>query len=400
MADPMVVVIGAGVAGTAAAWAAAKLGARVSVLHDRAGASALYSGALDALEWEQAAPTAWQADGDLREFAAALGLWQLGSRTLATREGVLRPALGSDAALLDLTPFAGRRVAVADLERDDWDAPLLARSFAAAPWARRTRTEFVATPLNALQSGYERRIAPYDFASLFDDPSRRQALADAIAKARPAADAWLFGPWLGLAPDTAAAIGRLAGVPVGETTSGTGAAAGARFELARDALLAKARVSMRRARVSDLNADNGGFLIETENEDAELSKSAPPIAAKAVVIAAGGVAAGGIRLTWEPERAQRGFELGFRAPVSLALDGEVLAGSGSLYGLSLESRGLGALERVGIALEVRGIPRATSAVPAGLHVAGDIVAGRPRTALEAAQSGLWAGAQAARDCSP
>lgn len=399
MAEPMVVVIGAGIAGTAAAWAAAKQGARVSVVHDRAGASALYSGALDELEWERASSQHVDTNGELGEFAAALGVWQLGSRTLATREGVLRPALGSDSALLDLTPFAGRRIAVADLERDDWDAPLLARSFSAAHWARSTGTEFAATPVNALRSGHERRIAPYDFAALFDDPTRRLTLAEAIAAARPVANAWLFGPWLGLAPGTAAEIGRLAGVPVGETTSGTGAAAGARFELARDALLAKAGVSVRRTRVSELSETSGGFLVETQ-DDAEPSRRVPPIEAKAVVIAVGGVAAGGILLTWEPERAQRSFALGFRAPVALALDGEVLAGAGSLYGLSLEARGLGALERVGIALEVRGNALAMGGAPKGLHAAGDIVAGRPRTALEAARSGLSAGAQAARDCSP
>lgn len=396
MTAPMVVVIGAGIAGTAAAWAAVKAGARVCVIHDRAGSSALYSGALDEREWEQAWSSGGAVSAELREFSEALGLWRLGACTLATREGVVRPALGSDAALLDLEPFAGRRVAVADLERDDWDAALLAKSFAAAPWSRRTRTEFVAVPLNALRSGHERRIAPYDFASIFDEPVRRRALAELLAAARPAAEAWLFGPWLGLEPGSAAELGRLAGVAVGETTSGTGGAAGARFEIGRDALLAKLRVSVRRAQVSEVAPNAGRFSVVVGEEP-----SAPPatLEAGSVVVAAGGVAAGGILLTWEPERAQRGFELGFRAPLALALDGEVLAGSGSLYGLSLESRGLGALERVGIALNDRGNALATGGAQEGLHAAGDIVAGRPRTALEAARSGLLAGARAARDCS-
>ena len=393
-----VVVIGAGIAGTAAAWAAAKAGARVSVLHDRAGASALYSGALDEREWDRAGSGGGApASAELAEFAAALGLWQLGARTLATREGVIRPALGSDAALLDLTPLAGRRVAVADLERDDWDAELLAKSFAASAWARRTRTEFVATPLNALRAGHERRIAPYDFASLFDDPVRLSALAESIADARPAAAGWLFGPWLGLLPGTASEIGRLAGVPVGETTSGTGGAAGARFESARDALLEKLAVAVRRTRVVELSSSGGRFLVATR-DDPGLPTAPVVVEAGAVVIAAGGLAAGGIELTWEPDRAQRSFELAFVAPLALALDGELLAGSGSLYGPSLEISGLGALERVGIALNDRGNPLATGGTQEGLHVAGDIVAGRPRTALEAARSGLSAGAAAARDC--
>jgi glycerol-3-phosphate dehydrogenase subunit B len=399
MAESMLVVIGAGIAGTAAAFAAVKAGARVSVVHDRAGASALYSGALDQREWDRGAPSSAIASKELEEFAGALGLWQLGARMLATREGVVRPALGADAALLDLSRFAGGRVAVADLERDDWDAELLAKSYAAAPWARHTRTEFVATPLNALRSGHERRIAPYDFASLFDQRVRKEALAELLAAARPAADAWLFGPWLGLEPDSAAEIGRLAGVTVGETTSGTGGAAGARFEFARDALLAKLGVSVHRGRVKELAERDGRFLVVTE-ADPEGSAPALSLEARAVVVAVGGVAAGGISLTWQPDHAQRGFELGFRAPFLLALDGEVLAGSGSLYGLSLEARGLGAIERVGIALNERGNALVTGGMPDGLYAAGDSVAGRPRTALEAARSGLSAGALAARDCSP
>ena len=72
---------------------------------------------------------------ELLEFSAALGVWDLVPtlRRVATLEGNVRPARGSDRALLDLERCAGKRVAVVDLERDDWDAPLLAKSFAASP---------------------------------------------------------------------------------------------------------------------------------------------------------------------------------------------------------------------------------------------------------------------------
>ncbi|MGE3675324.1 MAG: FAD-dependent oxidoreductase, partial [Polyangiaceae bacterium] len=47
-----VLVIGAGVAGVAAAWAARSNGAEVVVVADRAGASELTSGACDLRGWE------------------------------------------------------------------------------------------------------------------------------------------------------------------------------------------------------------------------------------------------------------------------------------------------------------------------------------------------------------
>src|SRR5687767_14513449 len=102
MPERDVVVIGAGAAGTAAAWAAARAGASVMVLHDRAGATALYSGALDLVPWDskdepqarRAAEDAVLADTELAAFAGELGVFRLVHCTLASREGVARRALG------------------------------------------------------------------------------------------------------------------------------------------------------------------------------------------------------------------------------------------------------------------------------------------------------------------
>ena len=133
MAEPReplpVLVIGAGFAGVGAAWAIARAGAKVQLLHARAGASALYSGIVDG-------PT---PGAETLELGMRLGLSIAGApRAVATREGVVRSAMGRDRALLDLEALAGRRIAVADIGRDDWDARLLAQSFAGSPWARRT----------------------------------------------------------------------------------------------------------------------------------------------------------------------------------------------------------------------------------------------------------------------
>ena len=88
-----VAVIGAGAAGTAAAWALSRGGAEVVSFNGKSGATALYSGALDASSWERAEPDE-PLDPDLVAFAAALGTWSVGakSRRIVTSSGVVRPA--------------------------------------------------------------------------------------------------------------------------------------------------------------------------------------------------------------------------------------------------------------------------------------------------------------------
>ncbi len=398
-----VVVVGAGIAGSAAAFAAARAGAEVVVVHDRAGASALCSGALDLEAWDtdasgEVAARAQRAltDAELAAFLTALGAHRLGGTApngvIATASGVVRPACAADRALLDLAPLAGRRVAVADIERDDWDASLLAKAFGASAWAEHTGTTFTPVFVRLLRTGYERRIAPYDFAELHDDPARGAALADALNAAAPDVDAWLVGPWLGIQPDTVAAIRARARVPLGETTSLLAGAAGARFERARDRLFTELGVEVRRGRVGRVAARDASWALELAPD----SDGAPgELAASAVVLATGGVGAGGIVFTWRLPGVVRGFELPFAAPVTLALDGESLGGGGSLYGPSLETKGLGALERVGIACDALGRPVGKNAAQMGLFVAGDAVAGRPRTMLGAALAGLASGNVAA-----
>ncbi len=391
-----VVVAGAGFAGTAAAFAAARAGARVTLVHDRAGASELYSGAIDLSPWDalpdQAAERAVLADAALREFRAEFGVWALGTRHVATRGGVVRRALGADAALLDLTPLAGRRVGVADIGRDDWDAPELAASLSASDWAERTRTTFVAVSVKALRSGHERRITPYDFATVHDDPERLRGLARALAESGTEVDGWLLGPWLGLDPATPPALRSLVILPVGEATSPMGGPAGARFERARDRVFASIALETRRGRVGKVSRRGSGFSVTVEPDgDARVVE----LEAKAVVLATGGVAAGGIRLGWEPGRGARGFELAYEAPVLLALDREFLASAGSMFGPDLEHAGLAALERVGVATSPEGETVGDS--ERGLFAAGDAVAGRPRTVLGAVLDGLRVGAAAARN---
>jgi glycerol-3-phosphate dehydrogenase subunit B len=359
----------------------------VSVIHDRAGSSALYSGALDdALDGKKPEE---ELPLEAKAFVDALALWRLGPTTIATREGVVRAASGADRVLLDLDPLAGKRVAVADVPRDDWDAPLLVSALENSPWAIRTSTTFSLVFVSALRRGHERRITGHDFAALHDDPERIDALAKLLDELGGGYDGWLVGPWLGTVPSTASRLRSSVKLPVGETTSFVGGPAGARFESARDALFLSHTIESRRGRVTAIEARGERWAVrfagaEDENVVEELE-------AQAVVLATGGVAAGGIELAWVPEHGVHGFRLPFEAPVLLSLDGEPGDSGGSLYGVSLETRGLGLLERVGVYADATGTAFRGGVSNAGLLVAGDALAARPRTVFEALRSGIQAG---------
>ncbi|HEY3253277.1 MAG TPA: hypothetical protein VGJ91_04990 [Polyangiaceae bacterium] len=374
-----IAIIGAGIAGTAAAFEVARQGGRATVIHDLTGSSGLYSGALDFELWDQAAPAS-ALSSELAEFSKQLGAWQLGAvaRRIATREGNVRPARGTDAALLDLEPCAGKRIAVIDLERDDWDAPLLAKSLAGTAWAVQSQTQFFAARAKVLQNGFERRISGYDFAQLHDAPERAQALQTALRESGVTADAWLFGPWLGIERPLAQELTAALGVPVGETTSAPGGASGARFEQARDRLLARI-ADVERGQLTSLERNGNGYLLKLRERD--------PREFSIVLLATGGVAAGGVALERSFERrGGTGFRLSFAAPLALELDREVVEGVSSLSSVDFAELGLGALLEVGIATRSDGSVHEHP----GIFVAGDAIAGRPRTALIAAQSGLEA----------
>jgi anaerobic glycerol-3-phosphate dehydrogenase len=380
MADPEqalpVVVVGAGFAGVAAAWAVARAGSKVVLLHGSAGASALYSGIVDG-------PT---PGAETQELAMRLGLSIAGApRAVATREGVVRSAMGRDRALLDVEALAGRRIAVADVGRDDWDARLLAQSFAVSAWARRTRTEFVAVVVRGLSDGAERRISPYDFARRFDDPVRLVALSHALRSAEPDAAAWLLGPWLGVQSEAASQLAAQLSRPVGETSSAPGGAAGARFEARRDEVLRELGVEQRLGGVRALTPLAESLLVELEDQSS--------VAARAVVLALGGVAAGGIVLRPEAGLGKLRFQLSLSAPATLRLDADSLDAGSSLWGPSLSRLGLSALERLGVRADAVG--RVSGATRC--FAAGDLLANRPRTVIEALNAGIMAGRGAASE---
>jgi len=374
-----VLVLGAGFAGVAAAFAARRAGATVTLVHGTAGASGLYAGSVDG----PALPEQDPRKSALGELALALGLRLSAGTVLATREGVVRTAAGADTALLDLAPLAGKRIALVDVPRDDWDAPLLLGSFADSVWARATGTRFELVPLDLLEKSSQRRVSPFDFASSFER-AERPAWLSAVLKDRAGPDAWLFGPWLGVKRDLARELTVAAGVPVGEVTSPLGGVAGARFEARRDALLRSLAVEVvaARARAVRLASSSASLLLEDARE----------LSADALVLAAGGFVSGALRLSGALSGAEAaGFELSLAGLPPVQTHGEPIRPVSSLFGVDLAARGLKLLEGVGLAAsaagEVLGAPR--------VFAAGDLLAPQPPSVGHALLSGLVAGAGAA-----
>ncbi len=400
-----VVVVGAGAAGTAAAWAAASAGAAVIVVSDRPGASELGTGAVD--DAAVAAIDAAPLEPDVAAFGAALGLWHLGERgvRLATPSGVVRAARGCDRALLDLAPLAGARVAVVDLGRSAPDARLLARGLAAGAWARATGTRFEPLPVELPpELGVGRGPAPAP-GPLLD--ALRERLVAALGAAARAPDAWLLGPWPGLDERAVTALRAALGQPIGEVTSRPGEVAGARFARARDALLQALGVERRAGRVRAV-APGPAVTLEAHPDGRRES-----LEVDAVVLAVGGLIAGGVELDAATAPGAPAFHLGLDADVTLALGGRPLEAVASLHGVDLVELGRAALERVGVDADERGAlrgnvdrvpiggsaPSGTEAnpprCPATLWAAGGCVADRPRTLLDAVRTGIAAGRGAA-----
>ncbi len=375
------VVVGGGFAGVAAAWRGRQLGAEVSLFHARAGASELSSGALDLEPW----PTAVRARPlapELEGFLAAFELEAPASRwvVVATCAGTLRPARGRERALLDLAPFAGQTIAVLDLGRHDFDAEALAQAWSEAAWARSTATRFRAVPLEL--PGAPSQVSGYDFAQTLAATEQRRALSHAASARLREEAAVLMGPWSTLEPGGDVEWERWLGRPVGETCSPPGGVAGARFERQRARVLEAAGVSVSAREVEALTPEGEVVLVDGER-----------VRADAVVLALGGVVAGGIVLGPPgPEHAGgAAFRLGVRAEAEFELDGVKLDGASTLHGIDFTARGLGALERVGVACQ-----GAALSGHRRVFAAGELRAGEPRTALHAMLSGLRA-AQAALD---
>ncbi len=388
-----VVVVGTGMAGTAAAYAAAAEGAEVTLIGARPGATALASGAIDG--------ATMRPFGDDRSrvlaFLEAFGLLEIGVERcrVATSAGILREVRGRDRAVLDFSRAAPGTVAVVDDGRLGWDAAGLARAWASDPWAKERGLAFEPVRIDVLRYDDERLFPDADIALRHDEPERVRWLGERLSGASELKGkaAVVMGPWLGLETNVAEELARVLGVPVGEPLSLSGGVAGLRFERARDALLSKLGVSRHAAWARALRA------IEADGR-AEIALESGSVRADAVVLAIGGVAGGGI--LFDP-LTQNGFLPSLDASVTLALAGQALLPTGSPHGALFERfawSGGGAVagfERVGIHADSEGRVRAEDGRSLDwLYVAGDAAADAPRTMLEAIRSGIAVGTLAAR----
>lgn len=443
-----VIVIGAGIAGTAAAWSAAKAGASVVIVAEGAGASELGGGAIDDAPWEHIARSASDlgvtamaqpVDERVEAFVEALGAWKLGEAgspmpQIATRAGIVRPCRGHDRGLLDLGRLRGGTIVVPDVGRPGWDARLVALSLGAHPTSAAMGLHFKPIEVDLLRFTEERWFPDVDFAARHEDEDRQRWLADrmrdAIARAEIQPLAILCGPWLGSKAAVAEALGAKMKIPVGEALMGVGGPAGSRFAGARDRLFLKLGARVVSARVVGVRRDEdrvevamrprGDALAEMETrespsfeEEIEAWGAGPQSGGRAVnvesgdrvVLACGGLAGGGI--VYEPSDVRAGGDLpamtsppfrlsfGIEAGVSIRAFGTKIGVGSSIHGLELDrrawptERSAGVLEDVGIEVDARG------EASTWIYGAGSVVAGEPRTALAAIRSGIRAGEQAA-----
>jgi glycerol-3-phosphate dehydrogenase subunit B len=403
-----VLVIGAGIAGTAAALVAARGNARVVLLDAGTGSSTLSTGAVDATPWQARAPGASSGrpapiGAPVRLVMAALGgayaVPDAGAR-LPTTGGVVREARGHDAALIDVGPLAGRRIAVVRCLRPDWDATALA-----AAWGHGYEA------VDAVVSRHvdERWLPDADFAMRHDDDERlgwlAQRLREALARAGGDFAGLVVPPCLGIESARAAALSGALGLPSGEPVGAPGGPSGLRFERARDRAIDAAGVLCLRARASEVAPLAGeGVLwrVSLEGQGQAGGSGPTSVVAASVVLAMGGLVGGGIEYAPAesvfasalPPFALPPFRLAVRAPVSLGAFARPLDLPSTLFGIPPEAIAWpfvrdALMDHVGVVAD------AGARCAAGLFAAGDLLADRPRTWLDAAATGASAGAASA-----
>lgn len=381
-----VVVVGSGIAGTAAALAARRAGAEVVLLRGRPGATSLGSGALDG----DAAPT-----DAARVILEALGGYVLGDAVIAATSGVIRTTRGRDRALLALPE--GGTVLVPQCDHPRWHAPTYVRAWNASPLAHQRKLHFTAVKVPMLRTTEERSMSDVELAMRFDDDARVVYAAERLREALPSTDtvkAIAMPPWLGVTRARSVDLSARVGLPCGEVLGDPAGPAGERFEHSRDRALEAAGIEVMAAWVTRIERRDRVQLVHSTD------KAAVPC--DTVVLATGGVLSGGvvyspseaILSTALPPNPRPIFTFPIEADVRLGLDARPLGMPGSMFGIAPETLAWPfahdpALDRVGILTDHdgRGAP--------GIFVAGDLVEGRRRTWLEALESGVRAGTLAA-----
>ncbi len=391
-----IVVIGSGVAGTAAALAAANAGASVRIVSGAAGATTLNGGALDFADWQSDA-----ARGKFNDIAEKAFL-QLDFGSLpdegilaATTAGIVRPAAGADHALLDLDRVGRGAILVPRGDHPSWDAPALARCWGSSTIAAARSISFVALDAQLNRFKDERVFADAEIAARHDDDARLDWLADRLREVlsrNPGFVGVILPPWLGAKKSRAEILSAKVGVRCGEAISGLAGPSGARFSAARDRALAKAGIGKIAGWAKAARASKTGWRVDLER-DAWLD-------ADAVVLATGGLVGGGLAYSPAaaelPPNATPTIRSTVLCDVVLGERDAPIGPASSFFGAQPEALAWpfasdAWIERVGILVDASGKTRGT---PGGLFACGDALADRPRAWLDAFVTGANAGAHA------
>ena len=369
---PRVIVVGAGIAGAAAALAAARSGGAVTLVDGGPGATTLATGALDRTPWRADDTAAPPLPAAARDVLEALGAYVLTPRavTLFTTAGVRRPSRGRDAALFDAAPVADRPVGVVRCLRPGWDADALARCWGGA------RGACVAVDATVLRHRDERALPDADFAARHDEEGRLEWLAGRLREALA-------------------------------TGSGGEALAGLVLppSLGVDRALSTAGIERVRARARKVERlEHGPGRSDVAIWRVILGGDSS-LDAEAVVLATGGLLGGGLEYAPSeailaaalPPHASAPFRASLEAPLRLGAHGRPLEVPGSLFGLAPEQIAWpfsadALLARAGVLV---GDDGRCAGSPPGLFAAGEIVADAPRTWLRALIDGANAGVLAA-----
>jgi glycerol-3-phosphate dehydrogenase subunit B len=428
-----VVVVGGGIAGLAAALAARREGARVTVIEAHPGATALAGGAWDLgdrtrgpidtlterrsvsrlldelVRREKSHPLAL-IGGDVSALAKeahdvvldALAIYaplelDRPPSLVATDVGLVRRAASAQRAVLDLDALPEGRIAVANFPAArEHDGAFAAASLGEIAADAGDPRRFCAVEVEMLRRGRDVWLHPHEAGALFDDERARDRLVRALGRALGGAgfDAVLLPPLLGENTDTAwARVRESLAMPVGEWVSSLAGPQSARLTRAIARAFARASASYFRARVRSGRADASGVAIETERETRKPG---------ALVLATGGLFAGGLAFA-NGEPAEPLFGL---PPY---VDGKPLAVGSSrsgrdpalFFGSDPFTPGEGFRAGVGIDEQLRPLDAHGRVVSASLFAAGSVLSGVPIAGEGgglgvAAMTGFVAGRNAAR----
>lgn len=386
-----VAVLGRGIAGAAAGWAAKRAGAAVISFGGAPLASTMSSGAADDEPWELGRPPRPLED-DVRAFFDELGtltLPEASSALVATSAGVLRPARGHDAFVLDLASLGAGTIGVPRLARPGWDADALVLSWNDEPSARAQGLRFEAIDADLLHRTDERVLPEVDLAARIADPRRRRLLDARLETLSKSAR------YVALLAPSGLGLRDASPLPLGEVLSPPGGPAGRRLGAALEGVLPRSEGALASLRVG----------AEREERWAVASMGSPAdargVQVDAVVLAVGGVVGGGIGYRRTDPAAVLSpiptFHADVFPPALVGLHADAAAIELPLGEPRWSQTSGGPLERVGILHADGAVRRDDGGTFASLFVAGDAAAGRPRTLIAAVRGALHAGTAAARN---